>query len=93
MALELEWAEKMVSLILNGVPQSYYTEAEPEWAYLHMMPSEPGVDHTVNLHFIPVTGQEGDQLMLSLVKGDDPEYRKVKDSTQGFQLGKCRTHY
>ena len=73
-------------LILDGVPQPYYTDEEPEWAYFHRMPDEPDEQHTVQLHLIPVTGTAGDHLTLTLLKVNDPEYRMSEDGISPFKL-------
>lgn len=74
-----------VMLMLNGVPQPYYTDEEPEWSYFHNVCTDLSVGK-VNLHMIPVTGTEGDCMKLTLLKVNDPEYRISIDGRRPFKL-------
>ena len=61
-----------VLLFLDGLPQPYWMEGETEYAYMHTFYVEDGT-HYPELYFIPVTGQEGDNLEIwaDLVFGPD----------------------
>ena len=66
-------------LMLDGIPQPYYTDAEPEWAYFHNIITDYDLSGTVNLHMIPVTGAAGEAHTLSLLKVNDPGYQITSD--------------
>ena len=72
-------------LMLDGIPQPYYTDAEPEWAYFHNIITDYDLSGTVNLHMIPVTGTAGETHTLSLLKVNDPGYQITKDGIQPFK--------
>ncbi len=61
-------------LFVGGLPQPYRTEDEPEYAYLYTIHNvHPFEDPAYyEIHFIPVTGQEGESLDMQCVRLDWP---------------------
>ena len=66
---------------LNGIPQPYRLEGETEYRYFHTFPyegevhnGEPYMKREEKIYFIPVDGQEGDVLTLSMLTIRNSEY-------------------
>lgn len=53
-----------ILLFIDGQPQPYKTEEEPEYAYLHTFYPEPGEECIYDFCFTPVTGKQGDDLEI-----------------------------
>lgn len=77
-------ADKGVGILLfvDGKPQPYKTEAEPEYAFLHTFYQKPGFQF-YDLLFTPVTGQEGDELEVYLTTVLYPTY-SLSDGVVGM---------
>lgn len=53
-----------ILLFLDGQPQPYRTEFDATYQYMHVVYPENGVGTHVNLYFVPIVGQTGQQLEL-----------------------------
>lgn len=53
-----------ILLFIDGQPQPYKTEEEPEYAYLHTFYPEPGEECIYNFYFTPITGKQDDDLEI-----------------------------
>ena len=66
-----------VLLFLGGVPQPYRVEGETEYSYLHPFYLKNGT-YYLDLYFIPVTGQKGDELEMNAHMIGAPEFIPTK---------------
>lgn len=51
-----------ILLFLDGVPQPYRISDAPEYAYMHTVYPKDGEEYIVDIRFVPVVGQQGDDL-------------------------------
>lgn len=68
-------AERGIGILLfvDGQPQPYKTEAEPEYAYMHTFLQGQG-PKIYDFYFTPITGQIGDELELYIATVLSPTY-------------------
>ena len=72
-----------VIIHLNGIPQPYRLEGETEYRYFHAFPyegevrdGEPYMEKEIKIYFVPVDGQSGDTLTLSMLAIRNSEYHE-----------------
>ncbi len=92
-------------IYLDGIPQPYKTDEEPWYSYLHLFypayhsetdfAGDYPTDEVFDLYFVPVSGQEGDALEISVTPVTDP-YTDPRDAlfnryyhVQGFDRDAC----
>ena len=82
-----------VHLFLNGIPQPFRMEGEEEYGYGHTFSYEGSVSmgkpyrkSEEKIYFIPVTGEEGDKLVLSMMTTRERDY-SVKRAYQTMGCG------
>ena len=68
-------------VFLNGIPQPYRLEGEEEYSYGHtfcyegdLKKGQPYRKNEEKIYFIPVTGKEGDSLVLSMMTTRESDY-------------------
>ena len=79
---ELEYGVGVL-LFVDGLPQPYKTDDEPEYAYMHTFYPGLGPDSIRNVYFTPITGQEGDALELYVTTVNTPTY-SLSDGQRGW---------
>lgn len=60
----ISWDGVGILLFLDGQSQPYRTDMDMEYRYMHTVYPESGVDTHVNLYFVPVIGEKGQQYEL-----------------------------
>ena len=77
-----------VLLFVDGLPQPYRMEGDTEYSYMHAFYPEDG-EYYLDLYFIPVTGQAGDNLEVWALLVFGPECFPTKDNpyTRQYAMG------
>jgi len=87
-----------VLLFIDGQPQPYKTDDEPEYTYIHIFYPEDGKECIYNSRFVPVTGEQGDDLEIYVAAIIYPTYslsngNAVMVYTSGTTAGGTRLKY
>jgi hypothetical protein len=71
-------------IFIDGQAQPFYTEEEPEYAYMHVYYPEDGQTIQTTFSFVPVTGQAGDELEIYTVSIWYPDFTPDMIDTFNF---------
>lgn len=63
-----------ILLFVDGQPQAYRTDENPEYAYLHTFYPKANFPYKTNFYFTPLTGQAGDTLEIFTTTILDPDH-------------------
>lgn len=76
-------------LYLNGEPQPYMADEMEELSYCHAFPVEGNTEKDIMFRFIPVQGNDGDTLGLTILSIYYPNFKPdmVESSSYGFYHG------
>ena len=72
-----------ILLFIDGQPQPYKTDDEPEYAYMHVFYPEDGENCIYDFRFTPVVGEEGDDLEIYAAAIIYPTY-SLSDGNAGM---------
>lgn len=72
-----------ILLFIDGQPQPYKTDDEPEYAYMHIFYPEDGENSIYDFRFTPVVGEEGDDLEIYAAAIVYPTY-SLSDGNAGM---------